>query len=82
MAKKAAKKGARRTTRRLGARRAAGQPPLVKVDFKPLHDALDAAIAKVKARKSSPKRTELLWKLALMRAVKVCPKMGMAAELE
>jgi hypothetical protein len=54
----------------------------VGVDFKRLHYEIDAALARLQGHKSSAKRTELMWKLRLMRAVKLCPKNGMFAELE
>jgi hypothetical protein len=73
MAKKAAKKGVKRATRRAAR---------VGVDFKRLHYEIDAALARLQGHKSSAKRTELMWKLRLMRAVKLCPKNGMFAELE
>jgi len=76
-AKKSAKKATRRTARKRAAR-----AQLVRVEFKPVHDAIDAALAQLYKRKPSIKRETLILKLNLMRNFKLCPKLGMFADLE
>jgi hypothetical protein len=87
MAKKAAarkskaKKSPKSTTRRAAGTRAATRAPLVRVEFKRLHAEMDAALAKLQARKPSLKRDALILKIKFMRGLKLCPKVGMAVEL-
>jgi len=78
MAKKAA---AGRSRARKGARKAAGKPK-VGVDFKRLHDEMDAALDRLRGYKQSAKRDALIVKLAIMRNFKLCPTHGMFAELK
>lgn len=88
MAKKAAawkskaRKSAKSTTRRAAGTRATARGPLVRVEFKRLHDEMDAALAKLQARKRSLKRDALILKIKFMRSLKLCPKVGMAVEME
>jgi hypothetical protein len=88
MAKKAAarrstaKKRAKSATRRAAGTRAAARTPRVGVDFKRMHDEMDAALERLKARKPSIKRDLLILKLRFIREVKFCPRHGMVAALE
>lgn len=81
MAKKAAAKKRSTATRSAQERKRqfAGRKG---VDFKPLHDAMDAALADLMTHKKSLKRDALILQLKFVRGLKFCPKLGMFAELE
>jgi len=87
MAKKAAarkstsKKSAKKAKRAAG-RRAAALPKRRGVDFKPLHDAMDATLAALNKQKKSIKRDALIVELRIMRKLKPCPTTGMFVELD
>jgi sRNA-binding protein len=88
MAKKAAarkstaKRTAKKTARRTAAARAAARRRGRGVDFKPMHDAMDAAIAELTKYKRGVKRDALLKGLKVLRKFKPCPRTGMFVELE
>jgi hypothetical protein len=87
MAKKTAARKSRATKRaKSSSRKAAGtraaRAPMVKVEFKRLHAEMDAALARLQARKQTLKRDALILKIKFMRSLKLCPKVGMAVELE
>jgi hypothetical protein len=77
MSKKSAKKG-----KRAAGKRAAARPKRRGVDFKPLHDAMDATIAALSKQKKSIKRDALIVELRILRKFKPCPTTGMFVELE
>jgi hypothetical protein len=82
MAKKAAaKKSAakKKTGARTRAQMIAGKNG---VDFKSMHDAMDAALAALQRHKKSTKRDELIKQLKTVRSLEFCPKHAMFAELE
>jgi hypothetical protein len=86
MAKKAAakksaakKSAAKRTGARTRARMIAGKKG---VDFKSMHDAMDAALAELQRHKKSAKRDGLIKQLKTVRSLEFCPKHAMFAELE
>jgi hypothetical protein len=88
MAKKAAarrstaKKTAKKSARRTAGRRASARPRRRGVDFKPLHKAMDATIAKLAKYKRGLKRDALLRVLKKLRKFNPCPRTGMFVELE
>ena len=85
MAKKAAAKkaAAKKSATKKGARARAQMMAGKKgVDFKSMHDAMDAALADLKAHKKSAKRDELIDQLQRIRRMEFCPKHAMFAELE
>lgn len=80
MAKKAAaKKSAAKKGAQPRARMIAGKNG---VDFKSMHDAMDAALAQLQAHKKSPRRDALIKQLKTVRSLEFCPKHAMFAELE
>jgi hypothetical protein len=88
MAKKAAArrstatKRAKSTTRKAAGRRAAARPRGRGVDFKPLHDAMDATLAELNKFKKGFKRDKLILQLKLLRKFRPCPTSGMFVEME
>jgi hypothetical protein len=87
MAKKAAKKktATKKTAKKSATKRASARTRLMAgkkgVDFKPLHDAMDEALAALQAHKPSAQRDELISRLKQVRSVEFCPKHAMFAEL-
>jgi hypothetical protein len=84
MAKRAAakKSTARKSVKKTTRRAARGRRAADGVDFKPLHDAMDATLEQLKGRKKSAKRDGLILKLKLLRKFSPCPNTGMFVELK
>ena len=80
MAKKAARSAAKKSRTKTSARRMAARRS--GVDFKPLHDAMDAVLAELKKYKKGIKRDALILELKVLSKFRPCPKTGMFVELE